>query len=817
MLRRAARLFRRYAELHIVREWRGIPLQGSGGPVRGYIDRLRTGDGRVQVVAWTDAAHVTLMRGADQAETHPDIPRPDTPEGGRGFEVDLPLGEGPLRLVLRDGGARTEVPLPDLRGPVPLRERLRVAVAFVRDLMRAAPLILRWLFSRDPGLRPRIRAALQLDVEPASASFDMALFGPPVLAPAQDEITIVLPVYNAFDLLPEVLDRVLRNTDLPWHLVVIDDASPDPAVRPWLRDWVAALPEGRATLLENDTNLGFIRSVNRALEVAIARGRHVVLLNSDAFLPEAWASRLLAPLADPGVATVTPMANDAEIFTVPVICRRTVLRPGQGDAIDATARDLALGEGMAEAPTGVGFCMAMSVDYLRRLPTLDTIFGRGYGEEVDWCQRARALGGRHLGLPSLFVEHRGGESFGSAEKLRLIQANNRIVAERYPYYDAEVQDFLRRDPLSSARIALALAWAGSLGQVIPIYVAHSMGGGAEHYLQRRIAGDLAEGCAIVLRLGGRSRWRIELHSSSGITRTETEDEETMLRLLAPVAQRRIVYSCAVGDRDPVSVPQTLLRIMREGDRTEVLFHDFYPLSPSYTLLGSDGRFHGVPALADPDPAHQTSRPDGSSVTLRQWRDAWGALLERAEELVVFSADSASHVAAAYPGLTDRIQLRPHQAAPVPTVAPAGQTLAVLGNIGLQKGAALLGPLSNSLGRELVVVGNVDPSVPLPASVRVHGSYGVADLPALVKRYRIGAWIVPSIWPETFSFTTHEAIATGLPVFAFDLGAQAEVLHRAANGHVIPFDPADPVPAAARFIRETLDEPQHLHRTAGRVS
>lgn len=48
--------------------------------------------------------------------------------------------------------------------------------------------------------------------------------------------------------------------------------------------------------------------------------------------------------------------------------------------------------------------------------------------------------------------------------------------------------------------------------------------------------------------------------------------------------------------------------------------------------------------------------------------------------------------------------------------------------------------------------------------------------------------MPSIWPETFSFVTHEALATGLPVYGFDIGAQGEALRRAPNGMAIPFDP-----------------------------
>jgi glycosyltransferase involved in cell wall biosynthesis len=71
---------------------------------------------------------------------------------------------------------------------------------------------------------------------------------------------------------------------------------------------------------------------------------------------------------------------------------------------------------------------------------------------------------------------------------------------------------------------------------------------------------------------------------------------------------------------------------------------------------------------------------------------------------------------------------------------------------------------------------------------MHGSYIQSDIPQLAERYGISAWVVPSIWPETFSFVTHEMLATGLPVYGFDIGAQGEALTRAPNGLPIRFDP-----------------------------
>jgi glycosyltransferase involved in cell wall biosynthesis len=123
-------------------------------------------------------------------------------------------------------------------------------------------------------------------------------------------------------------------------------------------------------------------------------------------------------------------------------------------------------------------------------------------------------------------------------------------------------------------------------------------------------------------------------------------------------------------------------------------------------------------------------------------------------------------------------------------------IGVLGNIGLQKGAGVLRDLSRHLAQtgraRLVVIGNMDPSFALAGPAQVHGSYQISDIAGLVKRYDISHWLIPSIWPETFSYTTHEALATGLPVWSFDLGAQGEAVKRAVaagqEGGVIELGP-----------------------------
>tara|TARA_R110002049_G_scaffold117332_2_gene270534 strand:+ start:116839 stop:119373 length:2535 start_codon:yes stop_codon:yes gene_type:complete len=824
VLARLIQLFKRYAIQHGTLEKRGFDLIDTEGEVFGFLDRISLRHGRLVVEGWVHGDMVGLICGDERRQKSPflfreDVPRPrnSATYATPGFVLDLPMNLGRKHFWARHNGSQYVYALPDFNRRDLSVMRRRLAAPFIRDGLRALPAAFAWFTHRDAAARARVKSIMGFNEGIKAQLLRSDLFldtapGATVVSVKTDTaITIILPVYNAFDLLQEVLQRVLDNTDLPYRLIIVEDASPDDRVRPFLQQWHANLPADvvdDVQIIENEVNQGFIRSVNRAFEAALPHGDHVVLLNSDAFVPAGWASRLIAPmLSHQNVASVTPMSNDAEIFNVPTMGKPSDLIPGQADALDNVAQRLNPDATFADAPTGVGFCMAMNIKYVTLEPQFDTIFGRGYGEEVDWCRRVtQRHGGRHLGHAGMFVEHRGGSSFGSTEKLKLVLANNQIIADRYQGYDQLVQDFIQHDPLSSPRLALGLAWAGLRAETaVPVYLAHDMGGGAEHYLQRRISDDLSENdnaAAVILRVGGALAWQIELYSQGGsVLRGETDDIDLVKQMLDLLPARRMVYSCAVGAREPLAVP-ALLTEMADGaaHELEVLFHDFLPLSPSYTLLDEDGVYRGVPKAGAPHGrAHQITTAAGRHLTLSDWRAAWGEMMQSADHITVFSGDSADIVAEAYPQASARIRIRPHEILhPVPTVSP-GQAaddvpvIGILGNIGLQKGASLLQDLSRQLAKSkrarLVVIGNIDPTYTLAEPARVHGSYVLEDIPGLVARYGISQWLIPSIWPETFSYATHEAIATGLPVWSFDLGAQgqsvAAIAEARGQGGTIP--------------------------------
>ncbi|MEM6477872.1 MAG: glycosyltransferase, partial [Pseudomonadota bacterium] len=417
----------------------------------------------------------------------------------------LTLPHGPARLViLRRERAEVAFPVAPFSAFAWRRAQLALVPGFLARLVRHLPALWAWARWRDMAARGVLKRALGLDAQltglRGERRLDMARLEPHSQRNAPgfkagarrpgpvEQVAIVMPVHNAQAVTRAALEALARHTAPPetgarhtapleadprhtapvsaparLRVVLVDDGSDEAGMAAMLRSWAETMA-GRfdVTLITHHTARGFIGAVNAAFDrlMAVGHGGPVVLLNSDAFVPAGWLPRLLAPLSDPAIASVTPFSNAAEIASAPLICRNVALAPGLAARIDAVAAGLP--DEPVIAPTGVGFCMALGARWWRANPRFDPVFGRGYGEEVDWCQRAARRGGQSVIVPNLFVEHRAGASFPSAEKRALLERNGARITARYPGYDAQVQAFIAADPLRSARFALALAWADGL-------------------------------------------------------------------------------------------------------------------------------------------------------------------------------------------------------------------------------------------------------------------------------------------------------------------------------------------------------------------
>lgn len=274
-------------------------------------------------------------------------------------------------------------------------------------------------------------------------------------ASRQEPVNILVPAYDGYEETLDCINSVLRNRSLnrtAHRLIVLDDATPNAQLRAALQDLAAA---GDIEHIQHASNLGFIRNVNRGM--ALNPERDVVWLNADTRVHGNWLDRLRAvAYSAKDIASVTPFTNNGELMSFPVSRVSHTMPSAEHQAeLDELA---ALADAPAvEIETGCGFCLYIKRDAIDETGYLDEEhLLRGYGEETDWCLRARSLGWRHMGAPNVFVAHQGGISFGDEKSLRVAH-NNAILKRRYPNASDRYQAFCLRDPIKPARQALQRA------------------------------------------------------------------------------------------------------------------------------------------------------------------------------------------------------------------------------------------------------------------------------------------------------------------------------------------------------------------------
>ena len=146
---------------------------------------------------------------------------------------------------------------------------------------------------------------------------------------------VIVPVFNAFDLLGACLDSIARTVPPDTQVLVIDDASTDTRIKPLLQAWTGQAEPHRRLILQKE-NRGFVATANHGMRLA---GRDLVLLNSDTEVTTGWLQNLAQCLdSDEAIATATPWSNNGEIVSIPAFCQSNPV-PENADAIAARIHD----------------------------------------------------------------------------------------------------------------------------------------------------------------------------------------------------------------------------------------------------------------------------------------------------------------------------------------------------------------------------------------------------------------------------------------------------------------------------------------------
>lgn len=635
-------------------------------------------------------------------------------------------------------------------------------------------------------------------------------------------VNVVVPVYGGFEETRACLRSVLATTNAQTATVtVVDDASPDAALREWL-DGLAHT--GRITLLRNSHNLGFPGAANRGLRRHPERD--VVLLNSDAEVFEGWLDRLRAvAYSDTDVGTVTPFGDAASITTYSDRNKRSYSAL-EAAAVDRIARTVN-GERSIEIPVGVGFCLYIRRSCLDETGELDEVaFSRGYGEENDFCLRARHLGWRHLAAAGVFVRHVGGRSYGRSRQV-LMRRNARVLNYRHPGYDELVAQFIAADPLLEARRCIDQRRLLECARRPVLLLSFDLAGGVERHVNQRQAALLAEHPTLVVLQGsdspeerGRVRLRVVGAAAADpghLVYDASRDLDELRALLSDLGLHHIELHHFLG------IPDALLDVVVGlGVPYRVYIHDYAWICPRVSLLSGSGTYCGEPELAA---CEECVREHGAAfsepITVSALRARSARILRGANRVIAPTHDVRRRLGRYFPTLEVEVipwQPRGETQHPREPTAGARVRVALIGAIGTPKGYAVLlecarDAAARNLPVEFVVIGYTrdDSTVLETGRVSVTGPYEEDEAPALLERERCDVVLFPCQTPETWCYTLTYALAASLPIVALDLGAVAERLRAAGVGTLLPRSSA--APAINQALLQAAQNPTSLNPPA----
>ncbi len=256
---------------------------------------------------------------------------------------------------------------------------------------------------------------------------------------AATSTAVIIPVFNNADMVRRCIESVLRWTNGPASLIVVDDSSGEKEMDLVLQHYAGY---ERILIVRNPQNVGYTRSI--AIGMHYAAGADVVLLNSDVEVGPRWLDGLrIAAYSDERIGTATAVSDNAGAFSVPEL-ENYCPWPIQWD-YEMAARSVLQNAGLRypAMPTGNGFCMFVKRAMLDRVGGPDSnAFPTGYGEENDLCMRGERLGYRHVIAGNVLIHHKRSASFGDERRIALGANGMQVLRSRYPEYEAAVHALL---------------------------------------------------------------------------------------------------------------------------------------------------------------------------------------------------------------------------------------------------------------------------------------------------------------------------------------------------------------------------------------
>lgn len=613
----------------------------------------------------------------------------------------------------------------------------------------------------------------------------------------QTGATIIIPVFNAYDQVRQCIDSLIRNTLVPFQVLLIDDCSTDFRIKELLSSYE---PHRNVKIVANSQNLGYVKSINIGIR---ACATDVVLLNSDTVVTKRWLEKLMiAAYSDERIMTVTPLSNAAGAFSVPEINADNKLPDGWTLENMAQMVENLSTHTYERVPTGNGFCMYIKREAFEHVGLFDEdVFGKGYCEENDFCMRLVSNGYENIISDDTYIFHCHTASFGN-EKEKLLRKNREILLSRYPQYDYLVKNMLVSEQLGAIRQRIRQA----VTQQPPeeprkqniLYVIHQEMGGSVKTNEDLMGYVCLQGWNVFLLSSNCSALYLYQFTDGTLYQLKKWDLVYKWDINTPYVPewRNIYYNvlhhCHIDIIHIRHLYKHTFDIVDAANWMNVpcvlSFHDFYYICPTINLINGKGEYCGADCTLSSGQCQMDVEQIKISKNVPKWvEDNWRGpvadILGRINAYVTTSEYSRDLYEKVFPALRGQIRIYEHgrdfrypreYCGSVPASNTGKIKILLAGNITYNKGSVYISELidADKEGRlELHCIGSLPES--LKQKVRYYGKYIRDDFRNYVARIKPSYVGVFSIWPETYCHIVTEAFSCGIPCVVSDIGTLRE--------------------------------------------
>lgn len=228
---------------------------------------------------------------------------------------------------------------------------------------------------------------------------------------------IIIPVYNELGITKDCIDSILKNTDCPYRLIIIDNGS-QPEVAVYLAGLKGVFHD--FLLIRNEQNFGYVKAINQGIEQSASE--FVCLLNNDTVVSEGWLSEMINVANDNvDLGIINPSSNTL------------AQTPAKGQTIESYSASLKLFKGKwGELGQCSGFCMLIKREVIEKVGILDENYEVGYFEEADYCRKAQKAGYRFARAKAAYVYHVERHTFDKRpDKEELFTKNRKLFESRW--------------------------------------------------------------------------------------------------------------------------------------------------------------------------------------------------------------------------------------------------------------------------------------------------------------------------------------------------------------------------------------------------